>query len=45
MRKAQIEYEKYRHQRLNEPTEVEKHFIEAEKELKLISSSKKKNDD
>ncbi|MBU1121606.1 MAG: virulence RhuM family protein [Candidatus Omnitrophica bacterium] len=41
LRKAWDEYEKFRLKRLNEPTEVEKHFIEAEKGLKRIESSKK----
>jgi len=41
MSKAHAEYEKYRQQQLAEPTEVEKHFIEAEKELQQIESSRK----
>lgn len=36
------EFEKYREQRLQQPTEVEKHFIEAEQKLKQIESSGKK---
>ena len=36
--KAQLEYEKFHRQRLMQPTEVEKHFVEAEKELKAIES-------
>lgn len=35
--KASAAYEEYRRNRLNEPTEVEKHFLEAEKLLKLKS--------
>ena len=41
--KAHQEYEIFRLKQLNEPSEVEKHFIEAEKELKQIESSRKKN--
>ena len=36
LRKAHEEYETFRVKQLNQPTEVEKHFIEAEKELKQI---------
>jgi len=43
LQKAHKEYEKFRIKQLEEPTEVEKHFIEAEKELKQIESGKKKN--
>ncbi len=42
LNKAHAEYEKYRVKQLEEPTEVEKHFIEAEKELKQIEASKKR---
>ena len=42
LQKAHEEYEKFKIEQLNEPTEVEKHFIEAEKELKQIESGKKK---
>jgi hypothetical protein len=42
LQKAHEEYEKFKIEKLNEPTEVEKHFIEAEKELKQIESGKKK---
>ncbi|NOR23438.1 MAG: hydroxyacid dehydrogenase [Desulforhopalus sp.] len=42
MTKAHEEYEKFRLQQLKEPTEVEKHFIEAEQELKRIESTRKK---
>ena len=41
--KAHAEYEKFRLQQLAEPTEVEKHFVEAEKELKQIESGRKNN--
>ena len=41
LQKAHGEYEKFRARQLTEPTEVEKHFIEAEKELKQIESSRK----
>lgn len=39
--KAHEEYEKFRLKRLEEPTEVEKHFIEVEQELKQIETKKK----
>jgi hypothetical protein len=41
--KAHDEYEKFRLQQLLEPTVVEKHFIEAEQELKQIETSRKKD--
>jgi hypothetical protein len=41
LRKAHGEYEKFHARQLTEPTEVEKHFLEAEKELKQIESSRK----
>jgi len=39
--KAHAEYEKFRVHQLSEPTAVEKHFIEAEKEMKRIEVIKK----
>jgi hypothetical protein len=43
LKKAQLEYEKFKQKRLNEPTTIEKHFIEAEKGLKkLIKTNLKK---
>lgn len=45
LRKVHEEYEKYRLQKLQEPTEVERHFIEAEKELKKLEDIKKKGGD
>ncbi|MDP2645514.1 MAG: hypothetical protein Q8P24_11275 [Desulfobacterales bacterium] len=42
VQKAHAEYEKYRMKMLEAPTAVEKHFIEAEKELKQIESRKKR---
>jgi hypothetical protein len=42
LEKAHTEYEMFRQKQLDEPTEVEKHFIEAEKTLKQIEGSKKK---
>ncbi|MCK5706659.1 MAG: virulence RhuM family protein [Candidatus Aureabacteria bacterium] len=42
LKKAHDEYEKFRTKQLEEPTEVENHFIEAEKQLKKIESTKKK---
>jgi len=45
LEKAHEEYQKFRKTQLTQPTEVEKHFIEAEKELKQIESAKKRRDD
>jgi hypothetical protein len=45
LNKAQIEYEKYRQKQLEQPTMVEKHFIEAEKEIKRIASKIEKKED
>ncbi len=42
MVKAHEEYEKFRLKQLEEPTDVEKHFIEVEQELKQIEATKKK---
>ncbi len=42
LRKAHGEYEKFRSRQLDEPTDVEKDFIRAEKEFKRIEASKKK---
>ena len=36
IKKASEEYEKYCRNQLNEPTEVEKHFIEMETEIKKL---------
>lgn len=41
VQKAHEEYEKYKKQILSEPTEVEKDFVEAEKELKKIETAHK----
>ena len=41
--KAHDEYEKFRLQQLLEPTAVEKHFVEAEQNLKQIETSRKKD--
>jgi hypothetical protein len=38
MQNAHEEYEAFRIKQLNKPSDVEKHFIEAEKELKAIES-------
>lgn len=38
LKKAQTEYEKFRQKQLTNPTEIEKHFIEAEKEIKKLSN-------
>jgi hypothetical protein len=43
LKKAHDEYEKFRLKMLENPTEVEKHFIEAEKELKQIKAAKKED--
>lgn len=42
MGKAHVEYEKFCRRQLEEPTEVEKHFVEAEQELKRIEATRKK---
>ena len=42
MLKAHEEYEKYYKARLDQPTEVEKHFIEAEKEVRRIETAAEK---
>lgn len=42
MLKAHEEYEKFRQAKLEQPSEVEKHFIEAEKEVKQIEASTKR---
>lgn len=41
LQKAHAEYDKYKAQLLAEPTEVEKDFVEAERELKRIESAPK----
>jgi len=41
IQKAYEEYETFRMHQLDEPTEVEKHFIEAEKQLKQIAKDTK----
>ncbi len=40
--KAHDEFEKYRMKQIEEPSEVEKHFIEVEQELKQLEASQKK---
>lgn len=42
LEKAHIEYEKYRKERLNEPSPAERQFIEAVKEMKQIGKSRKR---
>lgn len=44
LNKAHQEFEKYREQRLQQPTDVEKHFVEAEKKLKRLKTPEKKDD-
>ncbi len=44
MDKAHAEYEKFRLHQLEEPTEVEKHFVEAEEELKRIEKGRTRGD-
>jgi len=44
MDKAHAEYEKFCRQQLEQPTEVERHFVEAEAELKRIESGRKRGD-
>ena len=43
MGKAHKEYEQFRQQQLEEPTEVEKHFIEAEQELTRIGKGRERD--
>ena len=43
LHKAHVEYEKFCEKQLVEPSEVEKHFNEAEREMKQIEAPKKKN--
>ena len=40
--KARLEYEKYNAKRINEPSEVERHFIELEKGMKQLENKDKK---
>lgn len=42
LNKAHQEFEKFREQRLQQPSEVEKHFVEAEIKLKQLESSQSK---
>lgn len=41
MQKAEVEFEKYRQNQLAEPTDVERHFVEMEEEVKKIESREK----
>jgi len=41
LQKSHVEFDKFRVQQLAAPTAVEKHFIEAEKEMKRIETAKK----
>lgn len=43
--KAHLEYEKFRLKKLEEPTAVERHFIEAEQDMKRIVDSQKREGD
>lgn len=43
LNRAHQAFESYREQRLQQPTEVEQHFIEAERKLKQLKSSAKNN--
>ena len=42
LKKAEIEFEKYRQQLLNEPSPVERHFEEAVKKVKALEHTEKK---
>jgi len=44
LNKAHQEFEKYREQRLQQPSDVEKHFVEAEKKLKRLKTPGRKDD-
>jgi len=41
LEKAHREYEKYRKEKLSNPTAVEQHFVKAEKEIKKLESTRK----
>jgi hypothetical protein len=41
LQKAHAEYEKFQSTQLDQPTDVERYFLEAEQELKQIASAKK----
>lgn len=41
IRKARLEYEKWHHEQLSEPTAAEKHFVEALQEVKQITKQSK----
>ena len=43
LQKAHAEYEKFRSMQLAQPTDVEKHFLEAEQKLKQIESAKNRS--
>ncbi len=45
LEKAHDEYEKYRLKQMEEPSDVEKHFIEVERELKQLDISRKKENE
>ena len=38
IKKAELEYDAFRKKQLEQPSEAEKHFIEAEKEIKQLVS-------
>ena len=42
LQKAHVEYEKHRQKTLAQPSEVEKHFVEAEAQVKKLETSKKR---
>jgi hypothetical protein len=42
LEKAHLEYEKYRRAKLTESTEVENHFVNAEKKIKKLESTRKR---
>lgn len=42
--KAHKEYDKYRNRMMNKPSDVEKHFLEAEQEMKRITDSRTEGD-
>jgi len=45
LEKARIEYEKFSAERVAEPTNVERHFIDAEREVRLLEEKKNKAND
>lgn len=45
LKKAHKEYEEYRKELLKQPTEVERHFLEAEKEIRKLGNADRQSDE